>query len=137
MKRICSFNEFMVLKEDSRTSGKTGLYPLGYGGIGLYPDADFMNKSADAAFYLSVDSRLFRNGDSAPFSIAHLPGHEQYGDKANSGENHPFDIRHLSGDVVPPKDTPLPDEGVPFKKWLKLVVNPTEISPPDSPNLPK
>lgn len=137
MKRICTFSEFMVLKEDDRrTGGKTGLYPLGYGGIGLYPDADMMTQSADAVFYLSIDNRLFSNGDVAPFSIAHLPGHKQY-DNPNSGENEPFDISHIPGDVVPPKDSPLAGKSIPFKSFVKLVEKPKEILPPDSPNLPR
>ena len=125
----------MFLKEDS--AGKTTLYPLGYGGIGNYPDAHMINKSADAVFYLSIDNRLFKNGDAAPFSIVHLPGHTQYGDAANSGEAPPFDIRQLPGDVVPPKDSPLPGKSIPFKSFVKLVEKPKEISPPDSRNLPK
>ena len=138
MKRICTFNEFMVLKEDGRRTGtKTGLYPIGYGGIGLYPDADMMTHSADAILYVTIDNRLFKNGDSAPFSIAHLPGHKQYGDMANSGENEPYDIRHLPGDVVPHKDSPLGGKSMPFKSFVKLVEKPKEISPPDSPNLPR
>ena len=51
MERICSFNEYVLLQEGSRlTSSKTGLYPLGYGGIGLYPDADYLTHAADAIF---------------------------------------------------------------------------------------
>ena len=137
MKRICRFSEYMILKEDDRRTGsKTGLYPLGYGGIGLYPDADMMTHAADAAFYLTNDNRLFKNGDAAPFSITHLPGHKQYGDKINAGENHPFKISHLPGDVVQPKDSQLQGRSMPFKSFVKLVQNPKEISPPDSLNLP-
>lgn len=128
----------MVLKEDDRRTGsKTGLYPMGYGGIGLYPDADMMTHSADAVFYLSQDTRLFNNGDSAPFSITHLPGHKQYGDGINSGEGHPFNISHLPGEVIPPKDSTMPGKSTPFKSFVKLVQHPKEIQPPDSLNLPK
>jgi len=128
----------MILKEDDRRTGsKTGLYPMGYGGIGLYPDADVITHSADAVFYLSVDKRLFKNGDAAPFCITHLPGHKQYGDGVNSGETGLFDISHLPSDDVVPKDNPLPGKSMPFKSFVKLVEKPKEISPPDSPNLPK
>jgi hypothetical protein len=133
-----TFNEFLLLKEDDRRTGtKTGLYPLGYGGIGLYPDANLMAHSADAAFYISIDNRLFRNGDAAPFSITHLPGHKQYGDAANSGDNEPFDINHLPGNIIAPKNSPLPGKSISFKSFVKLVEKPKEISPPDSSNMPK
>lgn len=136
MKRICSFTEFVTLKESSRlTSSKTGLYPLGYGGIGLYPDADYLTHAADAILYLTQDSRLYHNGDGHPFDISHLPGHKQYGDRANSGENEPFDIRDIPGKPVPPEDTPVSGKVVPYKGWVKLVTNPTTISPKGS-NLP-
>lgn len=133
---ICTFNEYLIKEDDRRTGSKTGLYPLGYGGIGLYPDADMMTHSADAAFYLTNDKRLYRNGDSAPFSITHLPGHKQYGDRINSGEHNPFKISHLPGDVIPPKDSPLQGKSITFKSFVKLVQEPKEIYPPDSPNLP-
>lgn len=135
MNKICTFSEFLILKEDS--AGKTAIYPLGYGGIGNYPDAHMINKSADAVFYLSIDNRLFQNGDAAPFSIEHLPGHIQYGDAANSGEAAPFDIRKLPGKVVPPKDSSLSGKLMPFKNFVKLVEKPKEIVPPDSLNIPK
>lgn len=126
-----------MLREASRlTSSKTGLYPLGYGGIGLYPPADYLTHAADAILYLTQDSRLYNNGDNAPFDITHLPGHKQYGDRANSGEAEPFNITDLPGKVVPPKDTPVPGKIVPYKGKVKLVTKPKEISPPSPPNLP-
>ncbi len=138
MKRICPFNDFILLKEDGRrTASKTGLYPLSYGGIGLYPDADYVTHSADALLYVTIDKRLYNNGDAAPFSIAHLPGHKQYGDDVNSGESEPFPIHHLHGKPTPHQDSPLPGKSVSFKSFVKLVEKPKEISPPDSPNLPK
>ena len=136
MKKVCKFNEYLVLKESRRTGSKTGLYPLGYGGVGLYPDADMMTQSADAVFYLSIDNRLFNNGDEAPFSITHLPGHKQY-EQPNSGENSPFDINHIPGDIITPKDSPLSGKSMPFKSFVKLIEKPKEIMPPDSPNIPK
>jgi hypothetical protein len=130
MERICSFTEYVTLREGARlTSSKTGLYPLGYGGIGLYPNADYLTHAADAILYLTQDSRLYDNGDKAPFDISHLPGHTQYGDRVNSGEAEPFDIRDLPGKVVPPKETPVPGKIVPFKGFVKLVTDPKTISP--------
>ena len=136
MERICSFTEYLLLKEGSRlSSSKTGLYPLGYGGIGLYPDADYLTHAADAILYLTIDKRLYNNGDSPPFDITHLPGGEDYGDRVNSGEKEPFDITNIPGKSVPPKDTPVPGKIIPFKDFIKLVTKPTTISPKGS-NLP-
>lgn len=109
---------------------------MGYGGIGLYPDADYLTHAADAILYLTIDKRLYSNGDSPPFGIEHLPGGNDYGDSVNSGENEPFDIRDIPGRPVTPKDTTMPGKPVSFKSFIKLVTNPKTISPPDSPNLP-
>lgn len=137
MERICTFADYLLLKEGSRTSSsKTGLYPLGYGGIGLYPDADYLTHAADAILYLTIDKRLYNNGDDAPFSITHIPGEEGYGDDFHTGEAKPFDIIDLPGESVPPKDSPLPDTGIPFKDFIKLVTKPKTISPKSSLNLP-
>jgi len=127
----------MLLKEGGRrTASKTGLYPLGYGGLGLYPDADYLPHAADAIVYLTHDARLYSNGDNPPFSISHLPGHPQYGDNINAGENEPFDIRDVPGKAVTPKDTTMPGKPMPFKSFVKLVEKPKTIAPKDSPNLP-
>lgn len=61
-----------LLNEVEATSGKTGLYPLGYGGIGLYPLQYFLPVAADAITYISQDDRLYHNGDGPPFSIKKL-----------------------------------------------------------------
>jgi hypothetical protein len=137
MKTICSFSDFALLKEASRlTSSKTGLYPMGYGGIGLYPDADYLTHAADAIVYLTQDKRLYSNGDNAPFDITHLPGHDQYGDGVNSGDSEPFAIHHVFGKSIPPKDTTVPGDVVSFKSFVKLVTNPKTISPKTTSNLP-
>ena len=89
MERICSFAQYVLLKEGSRlTSSKTGLYPLGYGGIGLYPDADYLTHAADAILYLTQDERLYNNQDSAPWDISHLPGHELANAQAGIRKGH-------------------------------------------------
>ena len=122
--------EFKLFVEDEmRTAGKTVLYPLGYGGIGLYPDAAMMSRSADAVLYLTSDKRLYNNGDSAPFSLKSLPGHQQYGDKINNGEKKPFSIESV------PEKQPKPSYKIPegkvksFKDFMKLVTNPDEVAP--------
>jgi len=138
MERICSFAEYVLLKEGSRlTSSKTGLYPLGYGGLGLYPDADYLTHAADAILYLTQDTRLYHNQDSAPFDISHLDGHKLYGDRINNGDAEPFDIKNLPGESTPPKDSPMPGKSIKFKGWVKLVTDPKTISPKSPPNLPK
>lgn len=90
-----SFKEWMCLSE-GKTAGKTPLYPLGYGGIGLYPLQTYMPGSADALLYISLDDRLWSNGDGPPWDIRHLRGHKQYSDP-NNGTKAPFDIRHIPG----------------------------------------
>jgi hypothetical protein len=68
-----TFKEFL---EHSQTGAKSGLYPLGYAGIGLYPPQDYLTHTADAITYISLDDRLYKkaNGDGKPFSIKHLAG---------------------------------------------------------------
>ena len=137
MSKIGTFIDYISLKEGSRlTSSKTGLYPLGYGGIGLYPDADYLTHSADAVLYLTIDKRLYHNGDSAPFSITHLPGHEDWGNNVNNGEAEPFSIQNIPGKSVSPKYEMPPGNVVSFKNFVKLVMEPKTIAPPDYKNLP-
>jgi len=65
------FKEWLF-KEIEATSGKTGLYPLGYGGIGLYPVQYYMPIAADSILYVSIDDRLYKNGDGPPWPIKHI-----------------------------------------------------------------
>jgi hypothetical protein len=70
-----SFDQFLdALHEGHRNAGKTGLYPLGYDGIGNYPPADIITSSADAIYYLSVDDRFASWWEGSPFDISHIPG---------------------------------------------------------------
>jgi hypothetical protein len=87
------FKEWMI-KEGSEGS-KTGLYPLGYGGVGLYPPQWYMTRSADAIFYVSIDERIPKNSDGGKFDITHIPGGPTK--KANSGEGGMWDISHIKG----------------------------------------
>lgn len=129
--------KYYINEDGRRTSSKTGLYPMGYGGIGLYPDADYITHSADAILYLTMDKRLYHNGDEAPFCITHLPGHTQYGDKVNNGEKEPFNIQKISGKSIKPQNHKMPGKSISFKNFVRLNDDPQEICPPDSPNLPK
>lgn len=104
---------------------------MSYGGIGQYPPAWWVPAAADAMLYITQDERLFDNDVSQPWSIEHIPGDGDKWAKANphQGENHPFDIRHLPGEIRKPQDSPLPDNTVPFKNFIKLVTKTTVISP--------
>ena len=130
MDRICSFNEWVNLKESSsaRPAAKSGLYPMGYGGIGQYPPAWWLPAAADAIFYVTQDHRLFDNGVRPPWSITHIPGPDDV-KNPNQGEGGLFDIRHISGESSPPKDSPLPNNTVPYKSWVKHEQKTTVISP--------
>lgn len=89
-----NFKEWL-LKEGSNPGAKTGLYPLGYGGIGLYPTAWYPTRSADAIYYLSIDERIYKSKDGGQFSISHL--HPKAPNKMNKGENGTWNISHLKG----------------------------------------
>lgn len=119
----------LFLEGATRTALKTVHYPLGYGGIGLYPDAYYTPIAADAVLYISIDKRLYDNGDNKPFCLKNLPGHKQYGDKINNGEKEPFAIEKL----MPRPKKPIykiPQGKVKsFKDFVKLVTNPDEITP--------
>jgi hypothetical protein len=107
-----------LLTEGSNPGAKTGLYSLGYGGIGLYPPQWYLTRSADAVFYLSIDERIykqkdhpviknipavkekkFEKGDGSIWDITHLKGkptHKQQSDMAaNNGEGGIWDISNV------------------------------------------
>jgi hypothetical protein len=70
-----SFDQYLDdLNEGHRNAGKTGLYPLGYDGIGNYPPADIITSAADAIYYLSIDDRFASWWEGSPFDISHIPG---------------------------------------------------------------
>lgn len=90
---MLKFKEFF--NEGTNPGAKTGLYPMGYGGVGLYPPQWYPTRSADAIFYMSIDERIFKSKDGGQFSITHIPGGPPK--KANSGENGMWDISHIKG----------------------------------------
>jgi hypothetical protein len=124
-----------IIKESSNTSGKTGLYPLGYGGIGLFPPQWYVSRSADAIFYLSIDDRIYKVNDGKQFSIKHIPGDSsqntnskrlwkidhikgkpshpvQKNYAAASGDKGLWKINHLKGNVTYKKNKEfIPDQG--------------------------
>lgn len=100
------FREWLV--EHEGTSGKTGLYPLGYGGIGLYPPQTYLTRSADAIYYLSIDDRIYKGNEGKPFSITHIPGKPSH-KSATPGEKEPWDITKLPGK---PSHQKIGDKGI-------------------------
>lgn len=88
------FREWL-LKEGSNPGAKTGLYPLGYGGIGNYPPQWYPTRSADAIFYMSIDERLYKGKEGGRFSITHIPPKSK--ETMNSGDGGTWDISHLKG----------------------------------------
>ncbi len=84
-----------TLKEGSNPGSKTGLYALSYGGIGLYPPAWYLTRSADAIFYLSIDERIYKGDDAGSFDISKIPGSTPQ--NLNSGEGGVWSISHLEG----------------------------------------
>ena len=86
-----NFKEWLINEDE--TSGKTSLYPLGYGGIGLYPPQWYVTQSADAIFYLSIDERIYKSKDHP--RIEKMPDPSET--KLDRGDGPIWDIRHLKG----------------------------------------
>ena len=86
-----NFKEWL-LKEGTNPGAKTGLYPLGYGGIGLYPPQWYLTRSADAIFYLSIDDRIYKSKDH---DLKHIKG--KVPEKLNIGEDEIWKINHIKG----------------------------------------
>jgi hypothetical protein len=117
-----NFKEWLL--KEAQEGSKTGLYPLGYGGVGLYPPQWYLTRSADAIFYLSTDERIYDNkekklkglpgrvpksmnrGDAGSWDISHLegkPSHPIGKDyAAKIGEKGIWDITHLKGGKAKP-----------------------------------
>lgn len=112
---MINFKKWLVLIESSNPGSKTGLYSLGYGGIGLYPPQWYLTRSADAIFYMSKDDRIYNyrtkegiyknlnSGENGMWNISHLPSNSQKtipdkknGYAANKGEKGLWNIHHIS-----------------------------------------
>lgn len=91
-----NFREWLI-KEGSNPGAKTGLYPLGYGGVGLYPPQWYPTRSADAIFYFSMDERIYGSNDDR---LMKLPGKAP--ESMNSGEGGAWDISKLGGKTSHP-----------------------------------
>jgi hypothetical protein len=51
------FKEWLFNEDAGSPGAKAALYPMGYGGIGLYPPSDVITWSSDAIIYLPHDLR--------------------------------------------------------------------------------
>lgn len=55
------FKEWLLINEDAGSPGaKQALYPMGYGGIGLYPPSDVITWGADAMTYMPEKIRQLK-----------------------------------------------------------------------------
>lgn len=86
-----NFKEF--INEGSNPGSKTGLYPLGYGGVGNYPPSWYLTRSADAIYYLSIDERIYKGQEGGQFNITHIPPKSK--EKMNGGEKGLWNISKL------------------------------------------
>ena len=69
---MLTFKEWLLREDAGNPSAKQLLYPMGYGGIGLYPPSDVITWGSDAVVYLPKEMRqlTFNWGDgmlSDPF----------------------------------------------------------------------
>lgn len=112
---MISFYNYLKLINEGETSGKTGLYPLGYGGIGNYPPAYMTPQSADAIYYISADERLQKVWEREPFKIDHLKPQpiwtKTYGKKPYVAAT----AKLPPGNVIPPKESKLNGKIIKFK----------------------
>jgi hypothetical protein len=111
-----------------RPAAKTGLYPWGYDGIGLFPPAYFIPSAADAIYYISIDDRILKHHEGPPFDITHIhspdaviepsdhnmPGREVKPKSLSSPKLGKFKLP--PGTTSPPLESPLP--GKPKKDSL-------------------
>ena len=111
---MISFYEFLHVLKEGDTAGKTGLYPLGYGGIGNYPPEYAIPGSADAIYYISADDRLQKVWEKEPFKIDHLKPIPIYTKKQGKKLYVAAAAKMPPGEVVPPKETPLNGKIIPL-----------------------
>lgn len=95
------FKEWIEIKhpefinEGSNPGSKTGLYALGYGGVGLYPPQWYLTRSADAIYYLSQDERIYKAEEKGQFDISHIPAEPKINTKMNCGEGGVWNIKKI------------------------------------------
>lgn len=128
---MISFYDYIAIFNEGKTSGKTGLYPLGYGGIGNYPPAYLIPGSADAIYYINADERLQHIWEKEPFKIDHLKPIPIWTKKQGKklfvaqtaklppGHTVPPKASKLNGKIIKPKGKP----------HSCVVANPTTLPP--------
>jgi hypothetical protein len=89
-----NFKEWLI-EEGSNPGAKTGLYSLGYGGIGNYPPSWYLTRSADAIYYLTIDERIYKGQEGGDFDISHIPPKSK--ETMNSGDGRLWSISKLKG----------------------------------------
>lgn len=129
---MASFWEFLQIVEATRAGSKSGLYPLGYDGIGNYTPADWITSAADAFYYMSKDERLFKTHEGSPFKISHIKGEDEIKNPKGHG---------MPGEEVKPKGHGMPGLEIQPKykmppgdvkrptSWVKLVTHPQLLDP--------
>lgn len=110
-----SFYQMWQLLSEGPTSEKTGLYPLGYGGIGNYPPEYLLPRSADAIYYLAADERLQKCYEKEPFKIDHLKPQPTWTYSFGKKPYVSVSVKLPPGKVVPPKPLPPVPSIKPFK----------------------
>lgn len=118
------------VSEGTNPGAKTGLYPLGYGGVGLYPPQWYPTRSADAIFYLSIDDRIYKGKDGGSFDIKHLPGKVNY--SLNRGEGGAWKISHLGGSQIRPSGKNFAAKNGDGEPWsIKHIEGNRDVSGPE------
>lgn len=110
------FKEWLILQENAtRPGAKQGLYPIGYGGIALYPPSDIINWSADAITYMPKKDRKLEFKWGSYFQSNPNPG-----ESLNFGQDNIDNIGGLTfkwGSGMLAKPNGILDNG----KWTSLI----------------
>jgi hypothetical protein len=112
---MLKFYEYIKVINEGATFGKTGLYPLGYQGVGQYPPAYLMPASADAIYYISMDDRLQKIWEKEPFKIDHLKPTPIWTHRQGSKKYVAQKAKMPPGKVVAPKTPKLNGKIKPYK----------------------
>ncbi len=132
---MIKFYEYLKVLNEGDTSGKTGLYPLGYQGVGQYPPEYMLPRSADAIYYISADDRLQKCWEKGPFKIDHLKPNPIWTKKSGTKLFVAATNKLPPGDVRPFKPLPADPDEIPFKvtkqNKQKCMVAEPECLPPN------
>lgn len=112
---MISFYEYLSVINEGKTFGKTGLYPLGYQGIGQYPPAYLIPQSADAIYYISADDRLQHYWEKSPFKIDHIKPSPVFTKPQGKKLYVAAKANMPPGEVVEPKEPTLGGNIIPYK----------------------